>query len=49
MRVEPIAQSFKMSERNSVVVGSDPTQANFNKMLYKKSAQQFFMVNVAMI
>ena len=25
----PIAQSFRASEQNSVVVGSNPTQANF--------------------
>ena len=29
VRVELIAQSVRASERNSVVVGSNPTQANF--------------------
>ena len=32
---ELIAESLRASERNSVVLGSDPTQANFLKLLLK--------------
>ena len=30
-----IAQSVRMSERNSVIVGSNPTEANFLQLLLK--------------